>query len=335
MLDPINIANHRSELMGFAILWIFLLHSGECDISIYDTIVSYGWMGVDIFFFLSALGLSYSLSRCKNIKEFYIRRLIRILPTWLLVLLLVHVLGIIILYILPSVPFNYPHSFTQSLLWYTGLGYWFNGVLDNPLCCYYEWYIPTLFLFYFVSPFLYARKGTTLCILLLVTILFSVLLSEYEILYSLRLTHQRVPVFILGFIFYKVLKSANNKILFFKLIVIATLLGIISIIFLDYRDYIIKYIPLFFVIQASLLILYVIKISKISNIFSFLGLLSFEIYLIHLYKRPNYLISLLLKIDGICGVFLSFLLCVIVAYLLHLICYKMNDIIKSFIKKNN
>ena len=52
MLDPINIANHRSELMGFAILWIFLLHSGECDISIYDTIVSYGWMGVDIFLFL-------------------------------------------------------------------------------------------------------------------------------------------------------------------------------------------------------------------------------------------------------------------------------------------
>lgn len=333
MFDPINIVNHRSELMGFAILWIFLLHSGGCDILIYDTIVSYGWMGVDIFFFLSALGLSYSLNKCKNVGTFYMRRIVRILPTWLLVLFLVHVLGIIILHLLPDVPFNYPHSISQSLLWYTGLGYWLNGILDNPLCCYYEWYIPTLFIFYLISPFLYGRKASTLCILLFISLLFSILLSEYEILYSLRLTHQRIPVFILGFIFYKVLKS-NNRSLFLKFIILMTLLGIISMLFLNYKDYIIKYIPLFFVIQFLLLILCVVKRLKISYAFSFLGIISFELYLIHLYKRPNYLISLLFNVNGIYGIILSFFLCIIIAYLLHFFCDKINNGIKTYINRN-
>ena len=333
-IDPIVIAKYRSELMGFAIMWIFLLHSGGCDIPIYDSVVSYGWMGVDIFFFLSALGLSYSLNKCKTKEEFYIRRVIRILPTWLLVLFIIHILGILIVTLLPKVPYNYPHTFVQAFFWYTGLGYWVNGILDNPLCYYYEWYIPTIFVFYIVSPFIYNKKIKTLCFWLIISILVSMLLTSNEVLYSLRLTHQRIPVFILGFLFYKVINSDKKEWYFLNLNLILTFVGLICIVLLSYEDYFIKYIPVFFVIQTSLLIIWVAKFLRITKILSFLGILSLEIYLIHLYKRPNYLLSMLFNIDGIYGVLLSFLFCVIVAYLLHFICNKMNNRIKYILKTN-
>ena len=76
-----DIVSYRAELMGFAILWIFMLHSGAIGNPIYDTIRKFGWAGVDIFFFLSALGLCYSLNKNNNLKDFYLRRLNRIMPT--------------------------------------------------------------------------------------------------------------------------------------------------------------------------------------------------------------------------------------------------------------
>jgi peptidoglycan/LPS O-acetylase OafA/YrhL len=52
------LSKYRTELMGIAIFYIFLFHI--YDIGYAYKIRSYGYVGVDIFFMLSGIGLIYS-----------------------------------------------------------------------------------------------------------------------------------------------------------------------------------------------------------------------------------------------------------------------------------
>ena len=77
----------RPEIFGFATLMILICHAVSIvplpnNISI---IVSYGGMGVNIFLFMSGIGLYYSLKRNGNIIDFYIRRAIRLIVPYLLI----------------------------------------------------------------------------------------------------------------------------------------------------------------------------------------------------------------------------------------------------------
>ncbi len=328
------ITKYRSAIMGVAILWIFLLHSGPCGIPFYDLIISFGWMGVDIFFFLSALGLSYSLKKCQSKLEFYKRRVVRIIPTWWLVLFIMHMLGIIVTTIMPELPFYYPRGYIQILLWYTGIGYWINGLLENPLCCYYEWYIPTLLLFYLITPFLYKRKTAMLFLLLIMSVIISFIFSYFEFLYSLHLSYQRIPVFILGFIVYRVISGEikwGKWCGFFLLLM--SLLGLLLVLLsIWFNGIYIKYVPFFFMLPILIILGQIIKVTKTNLLFSFLGLISLEIYLLHLFRRPNYLISLLLQVDGVLCVITTFISCVVAAFLFHKLCNYINKGVGRYLK---
>lgn len=106
-----NLARHRSPLMGLAIIWIFIFHSGPIGSDAYDSFQEFGFGGVDIFIFLSAFGLCFSLEKDSSVLAFYYRRLKRIVPTWVTVLLIVHLLGIVSSNLKPDTNFAYPHSF--------------------------------------------------------------------------------------------------------------------------------------------------------------------------------------------------------------------------------
>lgn len=91
-----NLSKYRTFLMGFAILWILLYHSGTAHIptwfdnlsGIWNWIIriiklpliSKGWGGVDIFLFVSGFGCWHALSKNSDVLNFYKRRLIRFLP---------------------------------------------------------------------------------------------------------------------------------------------------------------------------------------------------------------------------------------------------------------
>ena len=51
-----DISTYRSELMGWSILWIMLLHFTFNQIKPLGFIAQYGFAGVDIFIFVSGLG---------------------------------------------------------------------------------------------------------------------------------------------------------------------------------------------------------------------------------------------------------------------------------------
>lgn len=80
-----TISKYRNELFGVAIISIITLHHFE-DVGGGKLYLNFiGAIGVDIFMFLSGMGLCFSMKKNSNIKDFYIRRIRRILPTYLLV----------------------------------------------------------------------------------------------------------------------------------------------------------------------------------------------------------------------------------------------------------
>lgn len=75
--------------MGFAILWVMYFH---IPIPAKFIVTDVGWFihrigfyGVDIFLFLSGLGVYFSLMKRPNVLRFYKARLVRILPAYVIV----------------------------------------------------------------------------------------------------------------------------------------------------------------------------------------------------------------------------------------------------------
>jgi peptidoglycan/LPS O-acetylase OafA/YrhL len=87
------ITQYRMPLMGLAAIWIVLYHSFSFDPGFLGSILrfvkSIGYFGVDIFFFLSGLGLMMGWYKKRySLKAFYMRRFLRIMPAYWIVILL-------------------------------------------------------------------------------------------------------------------------------------------------------------------------------------------------------------------------------------------------------
>lgn len=80
-----NISKYRGELMGFAIIIVMLFHVSLSKTSPWFGLRRMGNLGVDIFFFLSGIGLWYSWSKQQLYGKFYLNRALRIYPAWLII----------------------------------------------------------------------------------------------------------------------------------------------------------------------------------------------------------------------------------------------------------
>lgn len=142
-----ELSRYRSAVMGFAILWIMVYHSGLSFSwlpvlgNAANSFRSNGFGGVDIFLFVSGFGLYQSLSRAPGQLAFYKRRLLRVLPAYLPVLAVWLVLR------LPGVPKSvWPQAILGNL---TGTAFWRGPA---PV---FNWYMLALFSFYFIAPFFF------------------------------------------------------------------------------------------------------------------------------------------------------------------------------------
>ena len=79
-----SLSRYRGVLMGIAIIMIVLFHVALPRSSAFFGLKRMGNMGVDIFFFLSGIGLWFAWTKRPEVLHFYRRRLLRILPAWLL-----------------------------------------------------------------------------------------------------------------------------------------------------------------------------------------------------------------------------------------------------------
>ena len=142
-----KILEYRSHLKGLAILWVVFFH---LPITISNTVLKFIWEigygGVDIFFFLSGIGVYYSLKK-HSTEEFYLRRVKRIMPAYLPVVLVTFCL------------YNYFHwqgiSFHGMVDWMkqlTGnifMTGWFAKANGQ-----FNWYVQAVMWFYLIAPLL-------------------------------------------------------------------------------------------------------------------------------------------------------------------------------------
>lgn len=84
-IELANISRYRGELMGAAMLFVILFHVSLSRDDPFYGLRRCGNVGVDMFLFLSGVGLWFAWTKQPSVRTFYRHRLLRILPTWLLV----------------------------------------------------------------------------------------------------------------------------------------------------------------------------------------------------------------------------------------------------------
>ena len=133
------ISRHRSELMGLAMLWVILFHCFHLEIAQPQLkfFKEIGFCGVDIFILLSGMGQYVSLAKAKSLREYYSRRLLRILPAYWLV---VGAYGVVLRLLERT-------SLTMIAWNLSTLQFWLD--VEGG----FNWYIPALLAFYLLAPF--------------------------------------------------------------------------------------------------------------------------------------------------------------------------------------
>lgn len=77
-IELANISRFRGELMGAAMLFIILFHVALPRENAFFGLRRMGNVGVDMFLFLSGIGLWFSWMKNPSAKHFFIRRYLRI-----------------------------------------------------------------------------------------------------------------------------------------------------------------------------------------------------------------------------------------------------------------
>lgn len=196
-----KISAYRGELMGFAILIVMLFHMGVPRSSSWYGLVRMGNLGVDIFLFLSGMGLWYSWSKNPALRQFYFNRVIRIYPAWL----------IIAGYYFIS-RFDFAHATVDS---------WINlvmQVLFNWNFWRFDqltfWYVPATMMLYVFAPFyMEAVRRNPACRWLVVFPLMWCIMVTYitpihNAVGHIEIFWSRVPIFFLGI---NLAESIRNK----------------------------------------------------------------------------------------------------------------------------
>lgn len=320
LVNADDIRTYRSALMGVAILWVMFFHGG-----VRLPIFVKGYIGVDIFFFLSAIGLCYSFDKNPDLWSFYKKRIFRIIPTWWIAMA---VAMSIFSFVFHS---NHPTNIGEVILMFSGVGYWIQGFFEPSLrVVYYEWYIPTLLLFYLAFPLIAKFKSLFLFVLIMLWeifmwyIKFQGMLDIHSSIF--RLSIPRVSIFMYGILYYRICLSSSRTYVADWVCVISLVTSFILLsngISAWPRPNHYTILLLLPVLLKGLCVL--IRTTKSFKVFSFLGGLSLELYLVHIYWNiPKFSIG-----DVTIPRYISYVpqvfLCIGLAIILRLCVHKLQD----------
>lgn len=286
-----DVMNCRNELFGISILWIIAFHiycqTGIVGIkadgfgkylSILLSMILYrGNIGVDVFLFLSAIGLSKSIQN-NNTVTFYKHRF--------------HRVGVP--YLLLAVPFFIwldvflrKDGFLQLLLNITTFDYWITG--NHP-----TWYIAFIIIMYLLFPLLYRWDKKTNHVSTVVIILVSVV-SEYIMSktgFFLYKTSERalsrVPVFMIGLLCGPMVLSGRRIPLWQVLMIVFVGMWFFALISLSppksiiYTRY--TFIPISVAIIVGFAFLrHIAGLKRLWRLFAWIGAISLELYISHVF----------------------------------------------------
>lgn len=280
------ISEARNVLFGIATLWIAFFHSPglRFEAIIPVTVINkllylmkqLGNAGVDIFLLLSGTGLYFSYSQNKDLKNFYQKRALRILPAvWIVVILRVAYVGGVGL-----------KTYLQKIFL---LDFFITGNKNF-------WYFSLIVILYLIYPILHKViekrkfKGTILIIFGIVCINF-VLMKFCPVVYKrLEIGLTRIPIFVFGIFMGKNIKDKkelNTKWMkIFFILFIACIGMIIFLRKLNNKNYsfLVRYFYGFLAIFIVFLVSYFhskMKIEFLNDFLNWIGNYSMEIYLLY------------------------------------------------------
>lgn len=325
-IELANISRYRGELMGIAMIFIFLFHVALPRYNMFFGLRRIGNIGVDMFLFLSGVGLWFSWMKHPSVKRFFKRRYLRVYPAWLIISCLYYI------------PHFHGHSFSAwinligevTINW----GFWLHGELTF-------WYIPAMMMLYLFAPsyIQLIRRHPVYRWLPVVMILWCILVQYvtpiHDTLGHLEIFWSRVPIFFIGI---NMGESVRRKDKMdgasIWMILIVFVMTLSSSIFLEqelhnmFPIYVERmlYIPL--TITTILLLNRVLRMTskKVKTLFKFVGALSLECYLIHIHFVLDY-------IPGSFGYWASFFICLFVTLPIAWLLSKIVDYISNFIEK--
>lgn len=281
--DKVNIfglvSQYRALLMGIATIFVYIFHDPIfTHTPAIDIVKNRLFIGVDIFIFLSGYGLYFTSLKKQSIKSFYIKRIERVYPSFLVVAGCVCLIQ--------------DSDFRETLTILSTIGYWWGDSFQS-------WYISAIILFYILFPFylkVFNKQPYKVTILSVITGIL-ITMPAYLIFPDLRIGFfSRIPIFSIGILFGYI--AINKPMLLTKnqLITITSLLfvlGIGSTLLLNttLKQFSAAWGPLPFIFIAPGLIILIILIfeknkkhqalNKVIPGLIFTGNLSLEFYLIH------------------------------------------------------
>lgn len=278
-IELVNISRFRGELMGAAMLFIILFHVWLSRGDAFYGLRRCGNVGVDIFLFLSGVGLWYSWIKNPSLKHYFIRRYIRIYPAWLI---------IACLYYIPRFPKggNIIDLLGDILI---NWDFWLN-------CELHFWYIPAIMMLYTIAPFYmkliikhpFYRWTPLLAVIWCVMVQWVIPINEA--VGHLEIFWSRVPIFLIGINmgqYIKEKRTIDGQAVWLLIVIFLMTFG--SCIYLEQERH--GHFPLFvermlyipFTITSVLLLNRIFRRTPtwFNNFCKFFGAISLEAYLIH------------------------------------------------------
>ena len=305
-----NYSRYRSTLMGVAMLSIMFSHQRFVHVFPFNVFESFGHWGVDVFLFLSGMGMVGSLM-AHTVKEFYFRRFKRLIPLCVLCGTIKY--GVFLL----------SGSVLENLEVGLNIGPWSIFSLDL-------WFVWSIFFYYLLSPLFFRWLKSYPYVFMLLSFVMAFIMHYkfaekvgYDWLNPLGIalyTIDRLPVFLIGMLVaiykerlqnYHFLCSATFAII---TVCLALLLKV---------NYLPSPLQAFVYPLLSLGVLSIITIQvalfqrsseKIVMPLSFIGKHSLEIYLVHEFVFAAFLLTLFTRCNHYLLLLSSFVLSIIVAW---------------------
>lgn len=179
-----SLRENRSLVMGLSILWVAFYHIPWVDcVPLFDFIHDIGYIGVDVFLFLSGVGLCHSV-RSRGREGYLVQRARRILPGLFPVLLIWS------LFMLCTGIMNLLEFFGSVSL----LGWWLGQSKQL------NWYFSAVWMFYLLGAMLYRPviQGKHPVPVVLLVVFLSFLAQQLSPYHYHSEAFARVPVFLIG-----------------------------------------------------------------------------------------------------------------------------------------
>ena len=334
------VSQYRNELFGLSIIGIIIFHFCESTIGqktgdgfyrfalLYDRIFSSS--GVEIFLFLSGMGLFYSMKKNSNVLQFYSKRFRRVLIPYLIFGLVYWVINDF---------FLHQKGFVDFISDFLLITVWTQGVRRF-------WFISFILVLYVVFPLFFKlldttrkNRGVIFALMLAITVTACALLESLapDVFNNIELAICRIPVFLFG-VYYggKIYNGEKFGLLEKILIPLGMVIRVITFAirykWLHLHNYLgVRYATCLFAI--SLLFVLAILLAKLhwvplNKALSTVGAYSFELYITHVAIRS------MMNVMGYPVYILpNYLICIAIAVVLSLLLHKLTDLILGGKKK--